>query len=200
MVSGLGWCSPVTSWTHWTTKRGSYSTSIDVPSHVLTLSHALHTRSFARLRLLDAFSLTDGDEDVHATCKGRLNADYLIFVTTDFFSRLDQKLNMQKIQEVNSRYGARGVIVTTKRGGDERGIVDEWDIKSRFFCPNAGIPEDPVTGSSFPTLAAFYKLPHFVGLQDHPRRRGFVHVSMLEDGSTAISGDAVMVTTNHFLI
>ena len=41
-----------------------------------------------------------------------------------------------------------GVIVTAK--GDKN------DFVSRFFAPNAGIPEDPVTGSSHATLIPFW--------------------------------------------
>ena len=41
-----------------------------------------------------------------------------------------------------------GVIVTAKG--------DEADFVSRFFVPNAGIPEDPVTGSSHSTLIPFW--------------------------------------------
>ncbi|MCD7948615.1 MAG: PhzF family phenazine biosynthesis protein [Oscillospiraceae bacterium] len=40
------------------------------------------------------------------------------------------------------------VIVTAKG--------DEVDFVSRFFAPNAGIPEDPVTGSSHSTLIPFW--------------------------------------------
>jgi len=32
----------------------------------------------------------------------------------------------------------------------------EYDFVSRFFAPNAGIPEDPVTGSSHSTLIPFW--------------------------------------------
>lgn len=41
------------------------------------------------------------------------------------------------------------VIVTAKASGD-------GDFVSRFFAPNAGIPEDPVTGSSHSTLIPFW--------------------------------------------
>jgi PhzF family phenazine biosynthesis protein len=41
-----------------------------------------------------------------------------------------------------------GVIVTAKG--------DEVDFVSRFFCPKAGVPEDPVTGSAHCTLVPFW--------------------------------------------
>jgi predicted PhzF superfamily epimerase YddE/YHI9 len=46
--------------------------------------------------------------------------------------------------------GSRSVIVTA--GGDQPGI----DCVSRVFAPNAGIPEDPVTGSAHCTLAVHW--------------------------------------------
>ncbi|MDR1204145.1 MAG: PhzF family phenazine biosynthesis protein [Peptococcaceae bacterium] len=40
-------------------------------------------------------------------------------------------------------------VIVTARG-------DEADFVSRFFAPNAGMPEDPVTGSSHSTLIPFW--------------------------------------------
>jgi len=44
--------------------------------------------------------------------------------------------------------GCFAIIVTAKGSAD--------DFVSRFFAPNAGIPEDPVTGSSHATLIPFW--------------------------------------------
>jgi predicted PhzF superfamily epimerase YddE/YHI9 len=46
--------------------------------------------------------------------------------------------------------GSRGVVVTA--AGDHPGI----DCVSRFFAPNAGVPEDPVTGSAHCALAVWW--------------------------------------------
>jgi len=46
--------------------------------------------------------------------------------------------------------GTRGVIVTA--GADQLG----FDCVSRFFAPNAGIPEDPGTGSAHCVLALYW--------------------------------------------
>src|SRR6202043_1291023 len=46
--------------------------------------------------------------------------------------------------------GSRCVIVTA--AGDRTGV----DCVSRVFAPNAGIPEDPVTGSAHCTLAVYW--------------------------------------------
>ncbi|MBV9108658.1 MAG: PhzF family phenazine biosynthesis protein [Gemmatimonadetes bacterium] len=45
---------------------------------------------------------------------------------------------------------ARGVIVTAKGSGDG------YDFISRFFAPNAGVDEDPVTGSAHCVLAPYW--------------------------------------------
>ncbi len=62
---------------------------------------------------------------------------------------------------------ARGLIVTAP--GDRPGI----DCVSRFFAPQSGIPEDPVTGSAHCTLAEFWgprhDLDELVGEQASPR-------------------------------
>ena len=50
-----------------------------------------------------------------------------------------------KISEIKDSFA---VIVTAKG--------DEVDFVSRFFAPNAGIPEDPVTGSAHSTLIPFW--------------------------------------------
>jgi len=45
--------------------------------------------------------------------------------------------------------GARGLIVTAAGG-------DDSDFVSRFFAPQSGVPEDPVTGSAHCTLAPYW--------------------------------------------
>lgn len=44
----------------------------------------------------------------------------------------------------------RGVIVTS------RSSDPQYDFISRFFCPDVGVPEDPVTGSAHCTLAPYW--------------------------------------------
>jgi PhzF family phenazine biosynthesis protein len=56
----------------------------------------------------------------------------------------NMKPNMLRISEV----AARGIIVTAP-GNDV-------DFVSRFFAPQSGIPEDPVTGSAHTTLAPYW--------------------------------------------
>ncbi len=69
--------------------------------------------------------------------------DYLlVFENEGVINKLVPKLD--KI----SKLKGRGVIVTAKG--------DEVDFVSRFFAPQSGINEDPVTGSSYTTLAPYW--------------------------------------------
>jgi len=69
----------------------------------------------------------------------------------DFLAILDNEVsvaslcpNMQSISKVPSR----GVIVSSKG--------TEVDFVSRFFAPQSGVPEDPVTGSAHTTLIPYW--------------------------------------------
>ena len=53
--------------------------------------------------------------------------------------------NLNKISEIKNSFA----VIATAKG-------DEVDFVSRFFAPNAGIPEDPVTGSAHCTLVPFW--------------------------------------------
>jgi predicted PhzF superfamily epimerase YddE/YHI9 len=83
--------------------------------------------------------------------------------------------------------GSRAVIVTA--AGDQPGI----DCVSRVFGPNAGIPEDPVTGSAHCTLAAHWGdrlgKDHLVGRQVSPR--GGTVVMHREGDRVRIGGNCV---------
>jgi PhzF family phenazine biosynthesis protein len=71
---------------------------------------------------------------------------------------------------------ARGVIVTAKG--------DEVDFVSRFFAPQSGIAEDPVTGSAHTTLTPYWSArlgkKELDALQ-LSARRGFLHCRDLGD-------------------
>ncbi|SEH01749.1 phenazine biosynthesis protein PhzF family [Nonomuraea solani] len=82
---------------------------------------------------------------------------------------------------------ARGVIVTA------RGT--ETDFVSRFFAPNVGVPEDPVTGSAHCALAPYWSArlgrTSLVGAQ-LSKRGGIVHVRHAGD-RVHLAGHAVTV-------
>jgi len=84
-----------------------------------------------------------------------------------------------------------GLIVTAAA---DRGR--EYDFVSRVFAPQAGIPEDPVTGSAHTVLAPYWAdrlgRTSLVGLQVSPRS-GLVGVELRGDRVT-ITGRAITVS------
>lgn len=87
---------------------------------------------------------------------------------------------------------ARGVVVTAESD------IEKTDFVSRFFAPQVGVPEDPVTGSTHCALAPYWARrtgqTHMVGIQ-LSSRGGTVRVVL--DGPDAhrvgLSGKAVTV-------
>ncbi|MFG1948940.1 PhzF family phenazine biosynthesis protein [Nonomuraea sp. NPDC048826] len=90
--------------------------------------------------------------------------------------------------------GARGVIVTA------RGT--ETDFVSRFFAPNVGVPEDPVTGSAHCALSPYWsaKLGRttLTGAQ-LSERGGLVRVTLAGD-RVHLAGHAVTVISGTMQI
>jgi PhzF family phenazine biosynthesis protein len=73
----------------------------------------------------------------------RGKTDYMFIYETEGQIRNIQ-FDLQKIQEIQSR----GIIITA-RG-------ERTDFVSRFFAPQSGIDEDPVTGSAHTTLTPYW--------------------------------------------
>ncbi|WP_163970370.1 PhzF family phenazine biosynthesis protein [Oceanobacillus halotolerans] len=94
---------------------------------------------------------------------------------------LDLELDMDELKKLDRL----GVIVTAKG--------NKVDFVSRFFAPNAGIAEDPVTGSAHCTLVPYWKLVlqknDFVARQVS-ERGGTLYCTDLGD-KVRISGEAV---------
>ncbi|WP_017587409.1 PhzF family phenazine biosynthesis protein [Nocardiopsis ganjiahuensis] len=91
-----------------------------------------------------------------------------------------------------ARIPARGVIVTARGEG-------RADLVSRFFAPNVGVPEDPVTGSAHTVIAPFWAerlgRTEFLAHQAS-RRGGDLHLRLAGD-RVLIGGDAVTVATGN---
>jgi predicted PhzF superfamily epimerase YddE/YHI9 len=66
-----------------------------------------------------------------------------LFETENDISELQP--NMEKLRQIKDSFA----VIATAKG-------DSVDFVSRFFAPNAGIPEDPVTGSAHCTLIPFW--------------------------------------------
>jgi len=76
---------------------------------------------------------------------GQSQFDYLIEIDSEAALRaLEPDMSLLK------RVPVRGVIVTS------RSAAPEFDFVSRFFAPQSGVPEDPVTGSAHCALAPYW--------------------------------------------
>jgi PhzF family phenazine biosynthesis protein len=92
--------------------------------------------------------------------------------------------NLSTLAEVD----ARGVIVTARGTG-------KYDFVSRFFAPQSGVPEDPVTGSAHCALAPYWSAKlgknELVAFQASPRG-GELRLRVVGD-RIKIGGQAVTV-------
>ncbi|WP_025763673.1 PhzF family phenazine biosynthesis protein [Dyadobacter tibetensis] len=107
--------------------------------------------------------------------------DYLVVLETE---EEIQNLDLDII--VLSTIPTRGVIVTAPG--------DEVDFVSRFFAPQSGIDEDPVTGSAHTTLVPYWASrldkSSFTAKQ-LSKRQGDLRCS-IQDDRVLISGEAVL--------
>lgn len=115
--------------------------------------------------------------------------DYLlVFETEDQINKLQPKF------EEISKLDGRGVIVTAKG--------NSVDFVSRFFAPQAGINEDPVTGSAHTTLTPYWakKLgkDELTAIQ-LSERKGYLKCKYLKD-RVEISGKAMLYLIGEIFI
>ena len=75
------------------------------------------------------------------------NATNDLVEVKNFDTLIDCKPNFKKLGEMEMQ----GVIVTTATG-----VPEGFDFASRYFGPNCGINEDPVTGSAHTFLAPYW--------------------------------------------
>lgn len=90
-------------------------------------------------------SLIEGLGGIRPIFTGISKDNYLLQLETEEEVK-NIKINISKLMECDMH----GVIVTAKSNG-------KYDFISRFFAPEVGVPEDPVTGSAHCTLATFWK-------------------------------------------
>jgi len=100
------------------------------------------------------------------------------------FNNEEEILNLDPDFEKLSKLQARGIIVTAKGKNS--------DFVSRFFAPQSGINEDPVTGSAHTTLIPYWakelNKTKLSAIQ-LSERRGYLECELLED-RVRISGYA----------
>jgi len=120
---------------------------------------------------------------------GKSGENYLIEVATEKEVRGIQ-INISKLLECKMQ----GVIVTAKGTG-------KYDFVSRFFAPEVGVSEDPVTGSAHCVLATFWSerlgMTKFRAYQCS-KRGGEVNLELLGD-RVLLRGDAVTIFKGKLL-
>ncbi len=113
---------------------------------------------------------------------------FLLALVADECSVRDLSPDLAAVSELDASVG---LIVTAMA---EPG--HEYDFVSCVFAPQAGIPEDPVTGSAHTVLAPYWVdrlgRASLVGLQVSPRS-GFVGVELNGDRVTII-GRAITIS------
>lgn len=97
---------------------------------------------------------------------------------------------------------ARAVCVTARAEHPAENPAGDTDYVSRFFAPNAGVPEDPVTGSAHCMLGPYWSAKlgpgALVGAQ-LSERGGIVHTTVRGD-RVEISGTAVTIWSGELHI
>jgi PhzF family phenazine biosynthesis protein len=118
--------------------------------------------------------------------------DYLIV-----FENEQQILDMQPDFRELATIPARGVIVTAPGNPTENGSID---FVSRFFGPQSGIDEDPVTGSAHTTLIPYWaeKLGKTeLTARQVSKRGGYLRCKLLGD-RVEIGGQVKLYLTGEF--
>jgi predicted PhzF superfamily epimerase YddE/YHI9 len=116
---------------------------------------------------------------------------------TDYMLVFDNEDQIQQMIPALDRIAklpGRGVIVTAKG--------NKSDFVSRFFAPQSGINEDPVTGSAHTTLIPFWagrlSKPEMTAIQ-LSSRKGFLKCKYLED-RVEISGQCKLYMSGEIYI
>jgi len=127
---------------------------------------------------------------VPAVYCGKSPFDYLIEVESEAIVR-ELNPDLRKIATAS----ARGVIVTARSSSADQ------DFVSRFFAPQAGVDEDPVTGSAHCALGPYWRSKlgkdSMLAYQASPRG-GFVRVTVQGD-RVLLGGKAVTVLKAELL-
>lgn len=134
-------------------------------------------------------TLFAGSSPTIARYVGKSIFDYLVEIDAE-----DAVRNLKPDFVELNKFAARGVIVTSRASG-------KYDFISRFFAPQVGINEDPVTGSSHSCLTPYWakKLnkPDMMAYQASARG-GELHV-ILSGDRVLIEGQAVTTIKGELL-
>jgi PhzF family phenazine biosynthesis protein len=103
-------------------------------------------------------------------------------------------LNLQPEMEKIRKIDVRGIIVSSKG--------DTTDFVSRFFAPQSGVDEDPVTGSAHTTLTPYWSKKlgkKNLSARQLSKRGGELHCMLLND-RVEISGECKLYLTGEIYI
>ena len=116
---------------------------------------------------------------------------------TDFLFLYESEDQIQKINPNLTKIASlngRGVIITAKG--------ENVDFVSRFFAPQSGVDEDPVTGSAHTTLTPFWseklKKTKLTAIQ-LSKRKGYLQCELLNN-RVEISGQAKLYLTGEIYL
>jgi PhzF family phenazine biosynthesis protein len=151
---------------------------VDLCGHAtLATSHVLFEKGFISVDVPVQFDTLSGTLTVTREPSGLLVMDFPAEPATKDFSNelIDKALNMDCLKHAANRMDALAEVANeeTLRGIqpdmsaiaalDVRGLIvtapaddPELDFVSRFFAPQCGVPEDPVTGSAHCCLAPWW--------------------------------------------
>ena len=93
-------------------------------------------------------------------------------------------------------------LVVMQAGTPGTAGVDCPDYALRFFAPQAGIPEDPVTGSAHALVAPYWLArtgDHLLKAEQLSRRGGRVRLFQKGEGQVVLEGEAVLVWSGELL-
>jgi PhzF family phenazine biosynthesis protein len=120
------------------------------------------------------------------------NGAFLLALMADEASVRNLRPNLEAVSALDSSVG----LIPTALADPGRA----YDFVSRVFAPQAGLPEDPVTGSAHTVLAPYWakrlERTSLVGLQASPRS-GLVGVELNGDRVT-ITGRAITIFDGIF--
>ncbi|MBD2095412.1 PhzF family phenazine biosynthesis protein [Trichocoleus sp. FACHB-591] len=133
-----------------------------------------------------------------AAALGVTNLNYVGSNQIDYLVELESEAVVRDLQPnltLLKTFPVRGIIVTS------RADAGEYDFVSRFFAPQSGIDEDPVTGSAHCCLGPYWqerlKKDEFLAYQASPRG-GVLRVHCQGD-RVAIAGQAVTVLKGELI-
>ncbi|MGH1470893.1 MAG: PhzF family phenazine biosynthesis protein [Cellvibrionaceae bacterium] len=112
----------------------------------------------------------------------------------NIFAELENEsaiINFSPNYEKISSLKTNGIVITARSTNKNNSI----DFVSRYFAPNAGIPEDPVTGSIHCALAPYWSKKlnkKILTAKQCSSREGILNLTVKENGRIELKGKSVI--------